>query len=360
MDKRVVILTLVPVSLALTLIAGLNQGFAEFYALNIYPVLAGAISFFSSKVKFSIGEFLIICLMAALIIYFVYTLVHTLAEKSPQYFKGFFLNIASFLSIVYFMYVLFCGINYHRHEFTYYSGLEIRESSEEELINLCEILINNANNARSGLGTGSEGTAMIYGENYYDTSERAKNVFNKISGEYTVLKGNYPSPKLVTFSKAMSYMNITGIFFPFTFEANVNADIPPYQVPAVMLHELAHLRGFMREDEANFISYLACINSGYDDFAYSGTMLALSHAMNSLYYEDYDTYLNLYDRYSDEVRNDLKYSLNYWKHYETRVAEVSDRINDSYLKANNQNDGVKSYGRMVNLLLAFYSGQQAD
>ncbi len=360
MDKRVIVLMLMPVSLILTLIARINQGFAEFYALNIYPVLAGTISFFSSKVKFSIGEFLIIALVAALIIYFVYTLVHTFTEKSFQHLKNFFLNAAAFLSIVYLLFVLFCGINYHRHEFTYYSGLEIRESSVEELINLCEILINDANETRTGLSTGSEGTAELYGENYYDTAERAKSAFDKISGEYTVLKGNYPSPKLVTFSKGMSYLDITGIFFPFTFEANVNIDIPPYQVPAVMLHELVHLRGFMREDEANFISYLACVNSGYDDFSYSGTMLALVYAMNSLYYEDYDAYLNLYDRYSPEVRNDLKYSSNYWKNYETKVAEISDRVNDSYLKANNQDDGVKSYGRMVDLLLAYYSGRNGD
>lgn len=363
MDKRVMALMLVPVSLVVTLIARVNSGFAEFYALNIYPVFAGAISFFTSKVKFSVGEFLIIVLVAVLIIYFVWTLLHAITAKSFQYFKNFFLNIAAFVSIVYFMYVLFCGINYHRYEFTYYSGLEIGEYSNEQLINLCEMLINDANKARSGLSTDSEetiGTAKLYDENYNDISKRAKNIFDKISVEYEILKGNYPPPKLVTFSRAMSYMNITGIFFPFTFEANVNADIPPYQVPAVMLHELAHLQGFMREDEANFISYLACINSGYDDFLYSGTMFALSYAMNSLYYEDYDSYMRLYDKYSNEVKNDLKFSSNYWRNYKTKVAEVSDRVNDSYLKANNQDDGVKSYGRMVDLLLAYYAVQSAN
>ena len=227
MDKRVVTLMLVPVSLVLTLIARVNLSFAEFYALNIYPVLARAISFFSSKVKFSIGEFLIIALVAAFIIYFVYTFAHTLAEKSSQYFKNFFLNTAAFLSVVYLMYVLFCGINYHRHEFTYYSGIEIKESSKEDLINLCEILMSDANKARASLSTGSEGTAKLYDENYYGTAKRAKNIFDKTSMEYTVLNGNYPSPKLVSFSKALSYLDITGIFFPFTFEANVNVDIPP-------------------------------------------------------------------------------------------------------------------------------------
>jgi hypothetical protein len=56
-----------------------------------------------------------------------------------------------------------------------------------------------------------------------------------------------------------------------------------------------------------------------------------------------------------DVKNDLMYSSNYWKQFETKVAEISNKVNDSYLKANNQDDGVKSYGRMVDLLLAYYS-----
>ena len=36
----------------------------------------------------------------------------------------------------------------------------------------------------------------------------------------------------------------------------------------------------------------------------------------------------------------------------------SNKINDTYLKANAQSDGVKSYGRMVDLLLAKYRKDQ--
>ena len=56
----------------------------------------------------------------------------------------------------------------------------------------------------------------------------------------------------------MSRTEITGIFIPFTMEANVNVDIPDYSLGSTMCHELAHLHGFIREDEANYISYLAC------------------------------------------------------------------------------------------------------
>ena len=161
-----------------------------------------------------------------------------------------------FLSVIYFLFVLFCGINYYRNEFTYYSGLEIKESSTEDLIKLCETLIKDANEQRASLKTGLSAAAEIFDNDYKETAERARKSFNNISQEYEVLKGSYPAPKIVFNSRIMSQLRITGVFFPFTFEANVNVDIPQYQVPSTMLHELVHLRGFMREDEANFISAL--------------------------------------------------------------------------------------------------------
>ena len=37
---------------------------------------------------------------------------------------------------------------------------------------------------------------------------------------------------------------------------------------------------------------------------------------------------------------------------------MSDRINDTYLKANGQADGVASYDRMVELILTYYRQQE--
>lgn len=355
MSKKILLLIFVTTSLVITMIARFNLRFAEFYALNIYPVFAESISFLTSKISFSLAEFIIIVLIITVLIYFSITLIKTVLNKSLIYCKSFILNMSFAFSIVLLLFVLSCGINYYRYEFTYYSGLEIKESTRHELFNLCETLISEANELRKSLSTGQNDSSELFDSNYYKTAERAKNSFANISRSYDVLKGNYPNPKLVVFSDVMSNMRITGMFFPFTYEANINKNIPAYQIPSTMLHELVHLRGFMREDEANFISYLACINSGYEDFAYSGTMLALFYSMDALYFEDYDLYSDLYNTISEDVRNDMKYSSNYWKQFETRIADVSSMVNDSYLKANNQKDGVQSYGRMIDLLLAYYS-----
>lgn len=350
--KRLLFLILIPISFILVQIAMNNIYFAEYYSTKIYSKIAQAISFFTSILPFSLVEILIILLVVALIIYTITVVIKTIHYKSWKYIKEFIINLGVSASILYFLFTLFCGLNYYRYEFTVYSELDVRESSKEELVMLCENLIEKANYLRTKVNMNEDGIAALDDKSYYETAKRAQYSSDNLSNKYEILKGNYPKPKPVLLSKLMSEANITGIFVPFTFEANVNIDIPSYTIPSTMCHELSHIRGFMREDEANFISYLACVNSGYDDFAYSGTMLALTYSMNALYIEDYDSFEKLYYKYSEDVQKDIKYKTNYWKQFETKIAEISTKVNDTYLKANNQDDGVRSYGRMVDLLLA--------
>ena len=189
----------------------------------------------------------------------------------------------------------------------------------------------------------------------YELSDYVADAMSELGDEYPVLDGYYGAPKPVFLSSLMSYTEITGIFFPYTMEANVNVDIPDYSIPSTMLHELAHLRGFMREDEANYIAYLAGVKSNNADINYSSTMLALIISGNALYRENSDMYFEIRDLYSEEVLRDIRANSAYWQKYEdTVISTVSNKINDTYLKANNQTDGVKSYGRMLDLLLAKY------
>ena len=142
-------------------------------------------------------------------------------------------------------------------------------------------------------------------------------------------------------------------------ETNINVDVPDYSIPSTIMHELSHSYGFMREDEANFISFLGCIQSESLEFQYSGYMHALIHAGNKLAGIDMDLYTELNKTYDPGVRLDLNANSDYWDQFEdTVIQEVSNVVNDTYLKANNQSDGVASYGRMVDLLLAWYRLQK--
>lgn len=65
-------------------------------------------------------------------------------------------------------------------------------------------------------------------------------------------------------------------------------------------------------------------------------------------------FVEIYNRLSDNVKADLSANSDFWKRYDSKVAEVSGQINDHYLKANGQSDGIKSYDRMVDLMITWF------
>jgi len=153
-------------------------------------------------------------------------------------------------------------------------------------------------------------------------------------------------------SRLISYTGIVGVYFPYTGEPNFNNDVPEPARGSSVCHETAHRQGFAREDEANFIAYLVCTNSGDDYLRYSGYFLALNHAMNRLYAADRGAYIELRAQYSEGVTADFKAKNAYWRMFEGIVEERVTQLNDDFLKSHNQSDGTQSYGRMVDLMLA--------
>lgn len=358
--KRFWFLLFAPIALVLNIVAVKQPSFAEWYAAHLYPWISLALNFITSLVPFSIAEVLVFTLPIAALVLLVRFIVRLVRRKGKRGETAvrFAVNLLCIASAVYFTFTLNCGINYSRRTFAQTSGLSVQPSSKEELIALCNSLAEDVNSLRTRVQTDSNSVMKLSQDSIYDTAEEMKAAYDKIHTQYPLLRAGYGRPKPVFASRLMSQTNITGIFFPFTFEANVNTDIPAFSIPVTMGHELSHLRGYMREDEANFIGYLACEQSGNPDFEYSGKMLAFIYASNALYDTDRDAASQLYATLSEGVQRDLRANSEYWKQFEGPVAQVSTSLNDSYLKANHQESGVKSYGAMVDLLLAEYRTKQ--
>lgn len=355
--KRIWLLLCFPAAWGLLYAASRNTEFAQWYAAVIYPPLSLAINKVTSLLPFSIAEFIVFFVIAACIIYLLYYIVKISRKGKEERKKNavkFVLNPVCAACVLYFVFALSCGMSYYRPSFADENGIVAKASTKNELIALCEELCEQANQLRSQVETDDAGVMRLQYKNMDRVAEQARDAYAALHNDYAVLTAGYGAPKPVLCSRLMSYSNITGVFFPFTFEANVNVDIPDYSIPVTMCHELTHVRGYMQEEEANFVAYLACLKSDSADFQYSGTMLACIYAGNALYSVDQTAYSSIYGQLSDGIKRDINFNRSYWKQFEGPVAEVSNKVNDSYLKANGQQDGVKSYGRMVDLLLADY------
>ena len=113
--------------------------------------------------------------------------------------------------------------------------------------------------------------------------------------------------------------------------------------------------GFMQEEEANFIAFLACLSSDRSDFQYSGYLSGWVYCMNALYRADYNAWQEVRVTLMEEAEPDLEANNAFWDSYHGTISETAERINDTYLKANGQAEGVQSYNRMVDLIVAYFS-----
>ncbi len=352
--RRIWLLLFYPAAFLLCFLTAKHPTLAELYAKSVYFDLSLAVNRLTRLAPFSVAELLLGVLLVGAVVYIVLFILFLCKGKKTRsvLVVKFITNILCFFGVIYFLFALGCGINYNRYTFAQTSGLIILPSTKTELTDLCTSLAGDVNRLRGKEETDKSSVTKLRDKNFSATAEEARKSFDRLSSDYPLLKSGYGAPKPVLLSGLMSRCNITGIFVPFTFEANVNTGAPAYTLPATMCHELSHLRGYMREDEANFIGYLACLKSGDPDFQYSGSMLAFTYASNALYATDPQAASGIYAKLSDGVRKDLTYNSNYWKQFEGPVAAVSNSVNDHYLRANSQKDGVQSYGRMVDLLLA--------
>lgn len=355
-----VLLTLVflGAALLLQLAARKVPGFGQWYAVTIYPLITGSLGRFMGIFPFSVTELG----LYLLIVLFVVSLVRS--WRRPLKILGRLLFGASLL---FFLFTVNCGINYYRQPFSFLSGLTIQPSSSQELYDLCSWLVeqiqdsvrqleDQASEENGFSGQTSREPLPSYGK-LLEYGRQGQLAMRRLGEEFPVLAGFYPAPKPLLLSRILSVQQLCGVYSPFTVEANYNREMPLYNIPHTICHELSHLKGFMREDEANFIGYAACIHSEDLYFRYSGYLMGWVYAGNALAQADPEGFAALRSALPQAALTDLSYNNAYWDAFQGKVAEVSTRVNDTYLKLQDQQDGIQSYGRVVDLMLAYHRRQ---
>ena len=160
--------------------------------------------------------------------------------------------------------------------------------------------------------------------------------------------------KRLLVEEAFSYMGITGIFIPFTGESGANPGAYNASIPFTMCHELAHRLSVAPEDEANFCAFLACHAHSDPAFQYSGWYSAFVYTYNALHKVDRDAAAQIWEGMSERLKQDCRNANTHYDRYEGEVQEAAQKVNDTYLKAFQEESGVRSYGEVADLLIAWY------
>ncbi len=256
-----------------------------------------------------------------------------------------------------------CFVLYHCSSFQEnYMQCEEREYSVRELALVRDHVVRQCNELAKTMGRDENGH-IVYEE---DMKQRAIAEMRRLGEEYPLLGGYYPVPKELAFSGFFSQQYMMGYYFPFSMEANYNGTMYIANVPSTLCHELSHVKGFIYEDDANFIGYLACTSSEDAFFRYSGYLSVLDYLNRDLYESlghSREAYL-MYESCSPLVESDnIFLTKEAWEEVESRavidtgtVRQASRSFLETNLQINGIEEGIASYGDVVEQLLAYYDG----
>ncbi|NLA95938.1 MAG: DUF3810 domain-containing protein [Clostridiaceae bacterium] len=335
---------------------------AEYYTTRIFSPLASVWAWPFSQFSFSLTELLVVIGTPVLLLLLILGVVRLFTNRACRLRRLLrsALVILGTICILLSLFLVFHGLNYARPPLAAKLDLPLREHSVDELEEAVRQLARAAVQARQGLPESNDGTVDIGPLN--SVWKAAFDGWDQAAARWPALGSPVRArPKGVLLSHYWSYTHIVGLYMPFFIEPNVNIDQPAFMIASTTAHEISHSRGFASEGDSDFAAFLSCVCHPDPVWRYSGLISAWKSAAHRLWEEDRDRWSAAYrEELSPAIIRDLQAESLYWEAFETPVADFSEQVNDAYLKANNEGDGVKSYGAVVDLLLAWLDTTDAE
>ena len=325
----------------------------------VSPIIRGALSYLTTWIPFSLAEMLLI-LVPVIVVLIVGIGIKKYSDswRNVGVFCIIMLSIASY---VFTTYTLGFVPAYHGSTLDKKMGLDKQKVSVEELQQTAEILSAElSKEAEYVIFNGEGASVMPYG--YNELNDKLMAAYEKAYKKYDFISPLHSNIKEVILSEPMTYTHISGVYTFFTGEANLNVNFPDYVLPYTAAHEFAHQRGIAREDEANFVAFLVCMESDDHYIRYSAYLNVYEYVANALYSADHTpnklSYMTVYASLPYGVKTDMAaYSKFFKKYQKTVVSEVSGTVNDTFLNINGVEEGSKSYGMVVDLAVAYYKNK---
>jgi uncharacterized protein DUF3810 len=345
--KNRVALALIPQIILVKWLGNYPDVVEKYYSEGIYPWISEFFRVLYGWIPFSVGDIFYFVLTVLAIRY----LVVNRWEIRSYPFK-FIRNVFFVLSIAYFTFHLLWGMNYYRQPIAQRFTLE-ETYSDIELTQLIEALITRANEIQFDI---TKDTAQSVEIPY-----SKKEIFDKTLEGYKYLEKDFPfisykkpSIKKSLFSTALTYMGYGGYINPFTHEGQVNGRLPNFRFPVVSGHEIGHQVGYSAENETNFIGYLATLYNPDPYFQYSAYSYALAYTLSDIRNYDEEKFQLLYAKLNPGIQKNFQEMADFWESFENPLEPVFKAIFNTFLKANNQEDGIKSYNAVVTLMVTYH------
>jgi hypothetical protein len=348
--RTFIVAAILLVIIVLIKVATFFPGWIEYnYSTGVYPNIAWVYRNLFGKLGVSVGDILYLA-AGILLCIGIAKFVRFAAKRRfrGQNLKRKLLKIFIVSAAIYIFFNLSWGLNYNRLGIAYQLKLDEEEHTVADLKTITALLLAKVNEDRAALGRKVDYPA------YATVFNKAQIAYQKAAIAYPFITYNAPSVKRSLYGRMGSLLGFLGYFNPFTGEAQVNLTQPKFLVPFITCHEMAHQLGYASESEANFVGYMAATSSKETQFKYSAHFDLFNYANRELYLRDSLSAKDNYRRLDTLVKIDVAELKEYLRRSNNVIEPFIRIFYDQYLKANQQDKGIKSYSEVVSWLIAYH------
>ena len=284
-----------------------------------------------SSLPFSFGD----VAYGGAIVFLCYQLVHWIKNWRQLKWSQ-LLSVLGVLAAVHFFFLISWGFNYHNPPLSKQNNISLQYTPDALKATLVT-LIEYSNKLHQQLA--ATDTTVV---EFPFTKKQLRKQFMEQYPQTAGIKNSL-------WSTGLSYMGYAGYLNPFTGEAQVNAKMPTSSYITTVAHEQAHQLGYAREQEANYLAFVHCIEQKNPYIQYAGYIFGLRYCYNALYQYNVEEARALSTKILPGILNEYRQSQEFWKAYENPLEPLFKSSYDSYLKAQGQAAGIMSY----NLVVAF-------
>ncbi|MDB5196034.1 MAG: hypothetical protein JWP88_404 [Flaviaesturariibacter sp.] len=344
--------------LALALFAGLLKLFSlredwveQYYTYGFYPILSRILRAMLGWFPFSVGD-IVYVLAGVFLVLKTWKLLRLLSKRVLKQYLSWIL-LRKYVKLVLWIYVifnLFWGLNYNRQGIANQLGLNVKPYTATDLFAITTLIEQRLNLYAAQTDT----VKRREFEKLAVLSRQGIKNYEVIDQQYPFLRYNPASIKSSVFSSIGHYFGFSGYFNPFSGEAQINVAEPVFLKPFVINHEMAHQLGYAKENEASFVSYLACKTSDNVDFRYSVYYELFNNALFECRMTGDTAFIGQVRRsLHPRVKGDKREEMQYRFRKRNRVSPYVTDFYDQYLKLNNQPKGMATYNEVIAWLIAY-------
>ncbi len=333
----------------------LSVPFADFFNGTVAAFLRALLSHLTGWIPFSLAE----TLMYFVPVLLVCLLIACVRAAGSGWRQGirYVLGVLSAAVLIYALFVFTFAAGYRVIPLSERLGLREEAVSADQLAETAQTLILRAEETLDEITFRRRG-ASVMPYTYDELSAKLMHAYDKVCEKYPFIQSFHSRVKPLSVSPLMTYTHISGVYTMFTGEANVNVNYPDYILPYTAAHELTHQRGIARENEANFVAFLVCIESDDPYIRYSGYLNMYEYVASALYNASPEKYYTLLSSLDARIRHEMiAYNEFFAPYRETVVSAVSDAVNNTYLVLQGT-EGTKSYGMVVDLAVAYLESEE--